>query len=61
MRDLLTATEGRAVLLITHDLDGLDRLDEVVVLGDGRVVERGTHAELIHVGGSYQALWQAGH
>jgi ATP-binding cassette subfamily C protein CydC len=60
MRDLLAATEGRAVLLITHDLDGLDRLDQVVVLDDGQVVERGTHAELIHAGGSYQALWQAG-
>ena len=60
MRDLLTATEGRAVLLITHDLAGLDRLDQVVVLDDGQVVERGMHAELIHAGGSYQALWQAG-
>jgi ATP-binding cassette, subfamily C, bacterial CydC len=59
MADLLAATEGRATLLITHDLDGLDRLDEVVVLGDGRVVERGTHAQLIHADGSYQEMWQA--
>jgi len=60
MRDLLAATEGRATLLITHDLDGLDRLDEIVVLDEGQVVERGTHAQLIHADGSYQALWQAG-
>ncbi len=60
MQDLLAATEGRAVLLITHDLDGLDYFDQVVVLDDGQVVERGTHAELIHADGSYRALWQAG-
>ena len=38
--DLLYATEGRAVLLITHELDGLDQVDEVVVLDHGRVIER---------------------
>jgi ABC-type transport system involved in cytochrome bd biosynthesis fused ATPase/permease subunit len=45
--DLLAATAGRAVLLITHDLDGLDQVDEIVVLEHARVAERGTHAELI--------------
>ncbi|HYB17564.1 MAG TPA: thiol reductant ABC exporter subunit CydC [Streptosporangiaceae bacterium] len=60
MRDLLAVTEGRATLLITHDLDALDGVDEIVVLGDGQVVERGTHAQLTRADGSYQALWQAG-
>ena len=60
MTDLLAATEGRATLLITHDLDGLDRLDQVDVLGDGQVVERGPHDQLVHAGGSYQEMWQAG-
>ena len=44
--DLLAATEGRATLLITHDLDGLDQVDEIVVLDRGRVAERGTHQDL---------------
>ncbi|MCW2720649.1 thiol reductant ABC exporter subunit CydC [Pseudonocardia sp.] len=44
--DLLTATQGRSMLLVTHDLAGLDRLDEVVVVLDGRVAQRGTDAEL---------------
>jgi ATP-binding cassette subfamily C protein CydC len=44
--DLLAATAGRSLLLITHDLDALDRLDEVVVLSGGRVQQRGTPAEL---------------
>jgi ATP-binding cassette, subfamily C, bacterial CydC len=60
MADLLAATEGRATLLITHDLDGLDRLDEIAVLNGGHVVERGAHAELVRAGGSYQQMWQAG-
>jgi ATP-binding cassette, subfamily C, bacterial CydC len=38
--DLLTATAGRATLLITHDPEALDRLDEIVVLRDGKVTER---------------------
>ncbi|WP_413471398.1 thiol reductant ABC exporter subunit CydD [Streptomyces sp. MB09-02B] len=44
--DLLAATEGRTTLLITHRLAGLDAVDEVVVLAEGRVVQRGTYTEL---------------
>jgi hypothetical protein len=50
--DLLAATAGRTTLLITHDLDGLDQVDEIVVLEVGRVAERGTHAQLIGSGGA---------
>ena len=44
-RDLLAATAGRATLLITHDLDGLDQVDEIVVLRQGKVVRRGSYTE----------------
>ncbi len=57
--DLLAATAGRATLLITHDLDGLDQVDEIVVLDHGRVAERGPHHQLIRSGGVYQRLWEA--
>jgi ATP-binding cassette subfamily C protein CydC len=40
LRDLLAATAGRTLLLITHDLDGLDELDQVIVLDGGKVVKR---------------------
>jgi thiol reductant ABC exporter CydC subunit len=55
--DVLGVTEGRAALLITHRLAGLDQVDEIVFLEGGVVVERGTHAELLHQGGRYAALW----
>jgi ATP-binding cassette subfamily C protein CydC len=58
--DLLAATAGRSTPLITHDLDGLDQVDEIVVLDHGRVAERGTHDQLIGAGGVYHRLWQAG-
>jgi ATP-binding cassette, subfamily C, bacterial CydC len=59
--DILTATRGRATLLITHDLHGLDQVDEIVVLDQGQVAARGTHAELLRVGGPYRRLWLAAH
>ncbi|WP_030188999.1 thiol reductant ABC exporter subunit CydD [Streptomyces violaceorubidus] len=49
--DLLAATEGRTTLLITHRLAGLRAVDEVIVLDRGRVVQRGTYAELAAVPG----------
>ncbi|NBM17532.1 thiol reductant ABC exporter subunit CydC, partial [Streptomyces sp. GC420] len=44
--DLLSATAGRTTLLITHRLEGLQEVDEIVVLDQGRVVQRGTYDEL---------------
>ena len=44
-RDLLAATAGRATLLITHDLEGLDQVDEIIVLREGKVVRRGSYAQ----------------
>ncbi|MFF7279291.1 thiol reductant ABC exporter subunit CydD [Streptomyces griseorubiginosus] len=54
--DLLVATEGRTTLLITHRLAGLESVDEVVVLDAGRVVQRGTYAELAAVEGPLRGM-----
>ncbi|MFE7836266.1 thiol reductant ABC exporter subunit CydD [Streptomyces sp. NPDC057474] len=54
--DLLAATEGRTTLLITHRLAGLEAVDEVVVLAEGHVVQRGTYAELAVVEGPLRAM-----
>ncbi|GAA2579476.1 MULTISPECIES: thiol reductant ABC exporter subunit CydD [Streptomyces] len=54
--DLLAATEGRTILLITHRLAGLRAVDEVVVLDRGRVVQRGAYAELVAVPGQLREM-----
>jgi ABC-type multidrug transport system fused ATPase/permease subunit len=57
--DILAATEGRSVLLITHRLTELEHVDEIIVMHAGRVVERGTQAELLRARGRFSALWSA--
>jgi ATP-binding cassette subfamily C protein CydCD len=54
--DLLAATKGRTTLLITHRLAGLDAVDEVIVLAEGHVVQRGTYAELTATEGPLRAM-----
>ncbi|MGW0826238.1 thiol reductant ABC exporter subunit CydD [Streptomyces sp. NPDC002845] len=54
--DLLAATEGRTTLLITHRLAGLEAVDEVIVLAEGQVAQRGPYAELAAVDGPLRAM-----
>ncbi len=54
--DLLAATEGRTTLLITHRLAGLEDVDEVIVLDEGRVVQRGPYARLASVEGPLRGM-----
>ncbi|KAK0860888.1 hypothetical protein LTR87_017168 [Friedmanniomyces endolithicus] len=50
-------TAGRTTFIIAHRLSTIQHVDLILVVGDGRVVERGTHEELIKRGGKYVALW----
>ncbi|WP_462418980.1 ABC transporter ATP-binding protein [Kytococcus sp. Marseille-QA3725] len=52
--------QGRTTLTIAHRLSTVEQADEIVVLDEGRVVERGTHAELLARGGVYAELALAG-
>ncbi|MFF1419314.1 thiol reductant ABC exporter subunit CydD [Streptomyces sp. NPDC058280] len=54
--DLLEATEGRTTLLITHRLRGLDTVDELIVLEEGRSVQRGPYDELAAVEGPLRRM-----
>ncbi|MEV7667268.1 thiol reductant ABC exporter subunit CydD [Streptomyces albidoflavus] len=54
--DLLAATRGRTTLLITHRLAGLEAVDEILVLDEGRIVQRGTYEELSSEDGPFRRL-----
>jgi ATP-binding cassette subfamily B protein len=53
---LATAMQGRTTLVIAHRLATVQKADLIVVLDHGRVVEQGTHAELVAAGGVYAGL-----
>jgi ABC-type multidrug transport system fused ATPase/permease subunit len=61
--EILAALErlmaGRTTLMIAHRLSTLRSVDQIIVLDEGRIVERGTHTELLELGGLYRRLHAA--
>src|SRR5829696_4574130 len=51
--------EGRTTILIAHRLSTIRSVDEILVLNEGRLVEQGTHDELLEGAGLYRQLWEA--
>ena len=53
-----TLMQGKTVIAIAHRLSTIARMDRLVVIDQGRIVESGSHSELIAKGGLYARLWQ---
>jgi len=53
-----TLMAGKTVIAIAHRLSTIARMDRLIVLDRGRIVEQGTHNELLQHGGHYAALWR---
>ena len=51
------AAEGRTVLMIAHRLSTVAEADQIIVLQDGEIVERGSHRELLENAGLYAEMW----
>ena len=56
-QSLYSLMEGKTVLAIAHRLSTIAAMDRLVVMDQGRIVEQGTHAELVHRDGLYAELW----
>lgn len=57
---LVRLLQGRTAFVIAHRLSTVIHADRIVVIHDGRIVEQGTHGELLALGGHYHRLYNAG-
>jgi ATP-binding cassette subfamily B protein len=56
-RTLFKVARGRTMIFSTHRLTSVVDMDEIIVISNGRAVERGSHAELLKADGMYRKLW----
>lgn len=54
---LMKLMEGKTTIIIAHRLSTIRRMDRIIVLKDGTLIEDGTHDELLASGGAYATLW----
>jgi ATP-binding cassette, subfamily B, multidrug efflux pump len=55
---LRTLMSGKTVIAIAHRLSTIAAMDRLVIMDEGRIVEEGSHEQLLKRGGIYASLWQ---
>jgi len=58
LRNLSVAMAGKSTIFIAHRVSTIKNADHILVLDQGRVVEQGSHEELLAMGGSYHELYE---
>jgi len=61
LNSLFTLSEKKTTLWITHRMVGMEVFDEILVMVRGKIVERGRHAELLHLAGVYKRMCDLQH
>ena len=56
-KSLKTVMRGKTTIAIAHRLSTLRNMDRIIVLDKGRIIESGTHTQLLRTGGAYRKLW----
>ncbi len=49
--------DNKTAIVIAHRLSTIQKMDRIIVLDKGKIIEEGSHKELIHKGGKYAELW----
>ena len=57
-KSMKRAMDGKTTLVIAHRLATLGNMDRIVVIKDGKIIETGTHNQLMRQGGEYSKLWR---
>jgi ATP-binding cassette subfamily B protein len=50
--------EERTTIVVAHRLSTLSKMDRILVFDQGKIIEQGTHTELLHKKGHYAHMWQ---
>jgi ATP-binding cassette subfamily B protein len=56
--ELLSLAKNRTTLIIAHRLSTITHADQILVMDQGQIIERGTHFELLQANGKYAEMWQ---
>ena len=56
-KNMFSACEGKTVIFISHRLSSATGADRIYLFEDGRIVEEGTHKELLELGGKFSDMW----